>query len=328
MADQCAFLTQSRVRNNVSPHRALSYCPAIPTSQVRAIMAGLSANRLDVVLEVTARMSEREKDDARDSDEIAQSCLAAIEGGRSATAAALVQAGLITEGGRCKPGGMTWLELGMFRGDVDMVAAFVQKGLPPTMLPLEQMHAAALVNDMDKVQSFLDAGVDINGVTNGGGQLLSALEWAALGGAVDVVEWLLAQPGIDVNAGSLGPVFEAVRGGRPHMVRLLLADGRARTVSTMWGTILHYVGKAPNECAEELVDIILDSGLVDVNAVDELGRSALHLAVEMGRMNLVRRLLQHPGICRRARNAFGETVLNVAIRRDHLDMVALLTGCV
>ncbi|KAG0633807.1 putative ankyrin repeat protein, partial [Tuber brumale] len=77
---------------------------------------------------------------------------------------------------------------------------------------------------------------------------------------------------------------------------------------------------------DTVFNILLDCGF-DVNAVDRMRRTPLHLAAEHGMREIVRLLLAHPDITRDEDNEYGDTPLHVAVRHQRKDIaIALLEG--
>jgi len=71
----------------------------------------------------------------------------------------------------------------------------------------------------------------------------------------------------------------------------------------------------------EVVEDILDNEEVDINGRDERGEIPLHTAARWGHLDIVRRLLEYPGI---KINDAGETVLHVACTNDRAAAVVQL----
>ena len=75
----------------------------------------------------------------------------------------------------------------------------------------------------------------------------------------------------------------------------------------------------------EVVEEILGTRQVDINARDYDGDTPLTSAVKNGHLNIVRRLLQHPGVDVNAPGAPGGwTPLIIAVMREYLDIVRTL----
>ena len=92
-------------------------------------------------------------------------------------------------------------------------------------------------------------------------------------------------------------VFEVLRSGNTGAITRAIEDSKpsSETAQSLAGTtVLHLA----TQCAEpEIVDFVISSdSATDVNAQDREGNTALHLAALLGRMPVVKRLLEQPGI--------------------------------
>ena len=81
---------------------------------------------------------------------------------------------------------------------------------------------------------------------------------------------------------------------------------------------------------ETLIELILDSGasakdrLYNVNTVDNVGWTALHWAVANNKLDIVEKLMNHPGIDVNTVDNVGWTALMYAARNNQLDVVISL----
>lgn len=118
----------------------------------------------------------------------------------------------------------------------------------------------------------------------------SPLSAAIEGGQTEVVRALLQVPNIDVN-GPKGPGY-----GRP-----LLSACRRRN--------------------ETILQLLLTSRRIDAGVTDSSGRTALHIAAELGLPRIAEILVMNGRVSIEARNRRGRSALSVAIHHRHFDVV-------
>ncbi len=158
---------------------------------------------------------------------------------------------------------------------------------------------------------------------------LTPLSWAAMEGQEAIVKGLLTKDGIDpdLNDGRYGqtPLAWAASRRQAAVVKLLLKTGRVEINS------VNYEGKTPlltafdsydRDVTGDTVDLLLKKG-ADIMARDCLGRTALHLAVQVGDLIAVILLLNMEANITAQDNS-GETVLHLAARHINQDLVELL----
>lgn len=138
----------------------------------------------------------------------------------------------------------------------------------------ERLHGAARNNEVERVGSLLDEGVDPNALNAG---LFSPLHRAAWPGHVDVIQ-PLTSGGANVNArggGGSTPIHVAVTNGRDAFIQTMVAAGAEVDLQNDQGvTPLHLAALAGHLST---VQILLDLG-ADPNKADHYGWNALHWA--------------------------------------------------
>lgn len=104
-------------------------------------------------------------------------------------------------------------------------------------------------------------------------------------------------------------VFEALRNGDTAAVsKVLQADGEANLQGT---TVLHLA----IQCADQhVVEYVLTKHALDVNARDKDGNTPLHIAAQLGRVSIVKLLLDQPNINDSITNYHGKTALDSTLR--------------
>jgi hypothetical protein len=108
-------------------------------------------------------------------------------------------------------------------------------------------------------------------------------------------------------------LFETLRSGDTTAISKAIKDcsgNQGQGVPLPGTTILHLA----IQCAEpQVVEYVLSSGDdIDINARDRDGNTPLHLAAQLGRLPIVRELLDHPNVNDSATNYQGQTPLDLA----------------
>ncbi|KAK7221467.1 hypothetical protein V2G26_009470 [Clonostachys chloroleuca] len=173
----------------------------------------------------------------------------------------------------------------MSLGEIDINARGYMRGTPFTM--------AAALGLAATVKLFLDSGkVDAGSYADDNS---SALMLAISRSHDDIAKMLLVQDGVDVNhANNYG-----------HRALSLAAEqGLLDYRKTLARAV--YAQRLP------IIELLLDSGLIDINEVDERGRTALHHACGLHAEEVVEYLLQREGINANVGDDKGFTPLMVA----------------
>ncbi len=179
---------------------------------------------------------------------------------------------------------------------------------------------AAAEGDIALMRRLIALGADVNQVNRSSG---NALMYAAQYGQRQAAE-LLIQGGADINhrAGKgWSALMVAVLKGRTKMVDLLLenrADPNMRDVLG-WTPLMRAAGSADLTIVNSL---ILRSDL-DLNARNQHGQNALHIAAITGATDIAAALLNR-GIDAKVVDSDGNTPLAIAERKAHAQLVQLL----
>lgn len=175
-------------------------------------------------------------------------------------------------------------------GNLALFATHHRFAADPPERPLRSaslFHIALARGDLNGAREQLDAGIPIDLLAGDG---LTAMHWAAAGGNLDTLSWLVSH-GVPIDARSTEgatALMHAVQDDKPGLAVWLLEHG------------------------------------ADPNAHDQRGFTSLHRAAEIGLERMVRLLLVHGS--RTDPIAQGYTALELAQRREHRNVVALLAG--
>eukprot|EP00051_Salpingoeca_urceolata_P011582 m.143887 g.143887 ORF g.143887 m.143887 type:complete len:396 (+) comp17176_c0_seq2:497-1684(+) len=221
--------------------------------------------------------------------------------------------------------------------------------------PLNPAFVAAKSGDLDGMQRAMQSGFAVNSSSPEG---ISCLQYAAQGGHVEVVDFLLAR-GADPNIRSTGscPFLEAAACGHVEVLKLLLQVGAQEFVTTTprqgqvqvnaltlacvrghphVAAFLLERGHDPNFstpgchppllCAakEGFIDIVelLCCYRADLNRQNSQQMTALHVAVVHNRAGVIRALLEN-GALKTILDRNGLTPRELARRRNRPNLVAL-----
>ncbi|KAJ8386825.1 hypothetical protein AAFF_G00166200 [Aldrovandia affinis] len=180
------------------------------------------------------------------------------------------------------------------------------------------MHIASQCGHPDTALAFLKRGVPLHMPNKSGAVCLHA---AAKRGHTAVVKALL-QKGAHVDATTkdrLTALHVAVQSCKPLVVQTLLGFGAQ--VQLKGGealeTPLHIAARVKE--GEKVAEMLLKSG-ADVNAEQENGETAMHVAARHGGLQMMRALLEDGGDLT-CRSKAGENPLHIAVRHCHAHIV-------
>jgi len=191
------------------------------------------------------------------------------------------------------------------------------------------LHAAASVGSAALVEFILGIkGVDANAKSKKGTTpLICALE-----GHHEDCAKLLMEKGADINAssgeeGSWNPVLSAAYKGDVQSLKFLIANSKGDLDVEMVqkeakGYHAIHFAAASKDNAVELLTTLLDAG-ADINALNENGQTALHLAVFWNNADAVKLLIDR-GADRTIKNKSGRTAEQLAIHYDHVEVMKVL----
>lgn len=107
-------------------------------------------------------------------------------------------------------------------------------------------------------------------------------------------------------------LFEVLRGGDTNAIAKAIEEAKdPQVANNLYGTTILHLAL---QCAEpQVVEFVLSTGTgLDINARDREGNTPLHLAAQLGRVSLVRDLLNRPEVNDAIVNYRGQTPLDAA----------------
>jgi len=200
--------------------------------------------------------------------------------------------------------------------------------LSPDLPTKDLFLKACKKGNLELARVLLANGADVNWKD---GNLWSGLHIAAWKGNGDLLDLLLAQPGVEVNLKNVNnnstPLMTACGWGKENIVRKLLQvdgidlnvrDGSGRTALLEAAVF----GKA--DCLE----ILLSVPQVDVAVSDNYGYNVAWLALEWSYVGprCAELLSEDPRVDWNTRDAAGDTPLLVCLKKKKLDMARILLG--
>lgn len=125
---------------------------------------------------------------------------------------------------------------------------------------------------------------------------------------------------IDIhNASGKTPLHYAVVMNQPDIVRaLLLLGADPNSVDNHGSYVLHEAVKRPDAC--ECVDALLEAH-ANIERCDDAGWSAIQLAAEAGSLKAIDSLIKAGADVNSTERSFGRTALHIAVEGGHIDVV-------
>ncbi|CAK1356546.1 uncharacterized protein RHO25_012312 [Cercospora beticola] len=152
------------------------------------------------------------------------------------------------------------------------------------------------------------------------------LSWAAHNSYDEIVGPLLETGAVNsTDKDGLTPLYRASLRGLDKVVQLLLDTGEVDVnAATKDGRTPFYW--AARFGHDKVVQLLIETGKVDVNAADKNAETSFYLAIYWGHDKVVRLLLETGNVNVNAANNNGETPLHCAASRGHEHVVQLLLG--
>lgn len=219
--------------------------------------------------------------------------------------------------------GWTPLYLASRHCQAKLVKLLIEKGANLNILTTDR--ETPLFGAMDKgkrevIKVLLEHGADVNKGNKEGKTPLNKAVWR---GDIEIVKMLL-EAGADINTtiawSGKSPLDYAIEANHKEITQLLLAKkGKLQAKDRLEQTHLHRAVLAKNvEMAQFLMD------LIDLDASDQYGCTALHYACRLDLLAIVRSLLEKQPDLVLMPNKWGYTALHYAVIQGNREIVELL----
>jgi len=209
--------------------------------------------------------------------------------------------------------GLTPLYWAAFEGDRDVLDLILERGDYS-----DTIHLAACREDLTRVQTFLEEGMDVNTKDEFG---CTPLHWAGLADSPEVAEFLISR-GADVNAKDARN-FTPLMGARGlPVIELLISKGA--DISAQEG--LQGSTKLHDACSSgdiAVATFLLDKG-ADIHARNRMGATPLWVAAVYDQKEIVELLLEREANINALDRRRQCTPLWIAVRNGNKDTVELL----
>ncbi|KPJ53425.1 MAG: hypothetical protein AMS16_05325 [Planctomycetes bacterium DG_58] len=211
---------------------------------------------------------------------------------------------------------------------VPLVAVVVMSGLLGCHIhkprPYTELHSAARKGDEEEAVRLIAHGADVNAQAKHGETPLS---FAAEAGKVEMAKLLIAK-GADVNLGC--PLSVAVARGDRRFAELLIANGAKPGGHAMVQAVCGQRTDMVKLLMAKGADVnargaTLSSGSADYTerAREAIGQTPLEMAAEQGYADMLQILLRNYALVN-ARDGDGYTALHHAARNGHITVVSIL----
>ena len=189
----------------------------------------------------------------------------------------------------------------------------------------QQLWDACTSGDYDLVKLLAnDSSVSVNWIGPESGD--TPLHRAARFGHVQVVEFLLRRPKVEVNASNAGqatPFYIACQNGHKEVASLFLADPRiVVNRPNNNGATPFYIGCQQGH--KQVVLLLLTDKKIDVNIPHKEGGSPFYIACQNGHKEVVSLLLADKRIDANKPNNNGSTPFFIGCDKGHKEVVSLL----
>jgi ankyrin repeat protein len=184
-----------------------------------------------------------------------------------------------------------------------------------------EIHKAAKDGDFETVKKLLEK--DPNLLNTGNRLQQTPLLMASFGGYADLVLFLI-EKGAKINQPDLfgaTPLHMAVLGGQAEIVELLISKGADVNIKSRNGKIP--LQMAFEKDAPDIVEVFLKQGLAINSNINQYGRTLLHEAAIMGKINIAGFLIDKGAVIDAKDNA-GKSPLDFALICDHAKVAELL----
>ncbi|XP_048257810.1 serine/threonine-protein phosphatase 6 regulatory ankyrin repeat subunit A-like [Haliotis rufescens] len=219
--------------------------------------------------------------------------------------------------------GSNVLHLACFYGHVDVVKYLLSQDTVDVnsrgRYKQTPMMRAAKNGHKEVVELLVKKGADLSLAYNADGS--NVLHLACVNGHVDVVKYLLSQDTVNINSRGWRkrtPMMRAAEEGYKEVVELLVSKGAdASLVDKRGNNLLHL---ACQRGQMELVKYIVSQDMVDINRRGLKKRSPVMIAAESGHKEVVE-LLVNKGADASLMDKKGNNILHLACQMGHVEVV-------
>jgi ankyrin repeat protein/L-ascorbate metabolism protein UlaG (beta-lactamase superfamily) len=221
------------------------------------------------------------------------------------------------------PRGSTPICVAASKGYTDIVKYLIKKGADVNkgnFFGSTPLHYAAWASDLESFRLLLKNGAVINAENNDG---QTPLQFACLGANIEIMKVCISE-GTDIKAigndGS-GLIHWAANGGNLNMFKYLESNGLKYDAKDKDNSSTLFWASSGN--AIDVVKYLIEEKKMDVNEVDNLNNIPLNSAVEHGRLDIVKYLLEKGANINHALNNHS-TWLILAAQNNNPELIQLL----
>lgn len=209
------------------------------------------------------------------------------------------------------------------RHDMSAIQKLIAQGTPVDLATENgktALMAAAGMGETAMVEDLLEAGAQANATNDNGG---TALMYASVKGQTAIIELLLSHAAQVNTVASNGwtAVMLATVKGHADSVILLIENGANANLPDIYGA--SPLMKAIEGGRVQVIEVLLESDRVNLDAKDDRGITALHLAAARGNAGVVHALLAR-GVDAAIEDGEGRTASIIAQSMGHGQIVEMI----
>ncbi|XP_063587411.1 serine/threonine-protein phosphatase 6 regulatory ankyrin repeat subunit C-like isoform X2 [Penaeus indicus] len=228
--------------------------------------------------------------------------------------------------------------LASLKGDIKVVKEMIQDDVCDVNVTgingITALHCAAFSGKMDVIIELLNAGADLQALTEQG---VSVLHCACMTGRIITAQMLVQQHNADketCDRDGFSPEDYAKLSGHHHIVSCIFKtsnNSKQRHPVQQYMAISKELYRSVLKVHKQIADgpleklrLLLECGAYDPNLQDEQGKTLLHLATQKGNIEIIKFLLQH-GTLPTAHTHLFQTAKFLAELEDYKEIVSLLS---
>ncbi|XP_046575390.1 ankyrin repeat, PH and SEC7 domain containing protein secG-like [Haliotis rubra] len=208
----------------------------------------------------------------------------------------------------CRKGDLNRMIRILSKGLVDINSRDEKHGRTPLMVAAKEGHCRMFKNLMFKEAKMSEVDNDCK----------NALHWACEGGHAGMVECVLQQYRININARGMHPLMQAAHGGYRDVVEFLVCTGsNVSQVDDEGNNVLHFACRGGQL---DIVKYLVSQGSVDINSSNKHGKTPLMIAAMHGYKDVFEFLVKMGANVSHVDND-GDNILHLASSRGRVEMV-------